>query len=57
MVKNRFILIILTIALCTLSATPTEGVNLLLLSSEIATANHNELVGRLTHLSLEGGGY
>lgn len=52
MVKNRFILIILTIALCTLSATPTEGVNLLLLSSEIATANHNELVGRLTHLSL-----
>src|SRR5690554_2314419 len=52
MVKNRFVLFILIITLFSLNAAPTEGVNLLLLSSEIATAHHSELVSRLNFLSL-----
>ncbi|NLA92750.1 MAG: hypothetical protein GX842_04850, partial [Spirochaetales bacterium] len=52
MVKNRIVLFILFITLFSLSAAPTEGVNLLLLSSEIATAHHSELVSRLNFLSL-----
>ncbi len=52
MVKNRFVLFIFIITLFSLSAAPTEGVNLLLLSSEIATAHHSELVSRLNFLSL-----
>lgn len=56
MVKSRLLFIILTIALCTLSATPSEGINLLLLSNDIASATHSELVNRLTHLSLSSEG-
>ena len=52
MVKNRIVLFILIITLFSLSAAPSEGVNLLLLSSEIATAHHSELVSRLNFLSL-----
>ncbi len=52
MVKNRIVLFILIITLFSLSAAPSEGVNLLLLSSEIATAHHSELMSRLNFLSL-----